>query len=134
MHWGFMQGEDNGDGDQELGLDHKWHDADWSQLFGKFQGRATALAADSAVIAPPSGVFAVGQQVFTQTTVNLRSDPGTQATLVEKVPGRTRVTVTGASRQRDGLVWWPVSVALPSRTAVGWMAQAVNGQTLLSSV
>ncbi|WP_423224439.1 hypothetical protein [Candidatus Amarolinea aalborgensis] len=29
MPWGFMQGPDNGDGDEELGLDHRWHEPDW---------------------------------------------------------------------------------------------------------
>ena len=33
MHWGFMAGDhDNGDGDKALGIDQKWHAADWDPL------------------------------------------------------------------------------------------------------
>ena len=60
--------------------------------------------------APAVPVFSLGQQVLTQTIVNLRSDAGRQAAVVQSLPRHTRVTVTGASRERDGMIWWPVSV------------------------
>ena len=84
---------------------------------------AAALAADAHEIRPPSGTFSIGQQVFTQTTVFLRADAGRQAAVLRKVPGRVRVNITGAARQRDGLIWWPVSINQGDGTVQGWMAQ-----------
>ena len=134
MPWGFVHGPDNGDGDDRLGLDHIWHEADWRQLRRMLNERSAALAQDSAEIKPPSSMFATGQTIFTQTTVNLRDAAGRQAALVDKVSGRTRVTVAGAPRQRDSMIWWPVSVARADGALFGWIAQqdASSGQTLLS--
>ncbi len=135
MPWGFMEGFDNGDGDNALGLDHIWHDADWHPLRGQYQRRAADLAADAPELRPPSTTFFVGQQVFTQTTVRLRADAGQQAVVLQKVPGRVRVTITGPARQLDGLTWWPVSANPESGAVQGWMAQAdPYGQVLLSEV
>ena len=99
-------------------------------LRDRYQGRATALAADAHELRPPSGTFSIGQQVFTQTTVFLRADAGRQAAVLRKVPGRVRVTITGAARQRDGLIWWPVSINQGDGIVQGWMAQ-YDRQTLL---
>lgn len=134
MPWGFMQGPDNGDGDNKLGLDHIKHEADWHQLRRMLNERSAALAQDAAEIRPPSSVFATGQTIFTQITVNLRDAAGRQAAVVHQVPGRTRVTVAGAPRQRDSMIWWPVSVAMSEGALFGWIAQqdASSGQTLLS--
>lgn len=131
MPWGFMAGHDNGDGDRQLGLDHLWHEPDWHALRSLLGVRAGQLEGDSAPVPPPSGAFTVGQQVFTQTTVFLRSDASRQAAIVDKVPARTRVAIAGSARKNDSLQWWPVRVSGKE----GWMAQHdPSGQTLLSAV
>lgn len=136
MPWGFMKGANNGDGDTELGLDHIWHEADWQQLSNLLRERWGALTQDSAEIRPLSSVFATGQTIFTQTAANLRDAASRQATLVRLVPGRTRVTVTGAPRQRDSMIWWPVRVATADGAFFGWIAQqdSASGQVLLSTI
>ncbi len=59
----------------------------------------------------PALKFAPGQNVFTQTTVNMRKSPGLAGALLQRVAPRCQVLITGESQARDGLLWWPVKVA-----------------------
>lgn len=133
MPWGFMRGPNNGDGDAELGLDEHFHGTDWSSLKGLLAERAQTLKQDSGEIRPLSSSFVTGQTIFTQTVANLRDAASRQGVSLERLPGRTRLTVTGAPRQRDGLIWWPVSVQQPNKPLFGWIAQQDGSTVLLSS-
>jgi hypothetical protein len=119
MPWGYMSGQDNDDGDRDLGIDHIWHNADWDRLRGMLRERSQALAADNPIVNVPRpvGKFAVGQSVFTQVEVWLRRAPAGDK--IQKVPPRTQVMITGTSQARD-LTWWPVRVG----STTGFMAQA----------
>ena len=48
---------------------------------------------------------------------NLRSAPSTSAAIIRSVSSGTVVNITGASREADGYVWWPVQ----ADGANGWM-------------
>lgn len=133
MPWGFMRGFNNGDGDAELGLDDQFHGADWPSLTGLLAGRARSLKQDSGEITPLSSSFTTGQVIFTQTGANLRAAAGRQGVSLGQLAGRTRLTVTGAPRKRDSLVWWPVSVQQPNSLLFGWIAQQDGSTVLLSN-
>ncbi len=129
MPWGFMVGGDNNDGDNALGIDHVWHGADWGTLNNLFRDKANNLANDNAVIDVPKPVakFAVGQTVWTQTTVNMRKAPGLAAGLVQQLTARTQVVITGDGQTRDGLLWWPVRAA----DVTGFVAQTNKSNVIL---
>ncbi len=131
MPWGFMVGHDNNDGDKALGLDHQWHGADWNSLNNVFRNRAGALANDNALIEPPKpqAKFSLGQKVWTQTTVNMRKEPGRAAARVQQLPARTEVEIMGDGRSRDGLLWWPVRVG----NVDGFVAQKDKDTVLLAA-
>lgn len=133
MPWGFMKGFNNGDGDEELGLDDAFHGHDWQPLNSLLNARARTLADDAAEIKPPSGEFTAGQVVFTRNATNLRREPGLNAAIELELPDRTRVTVTGPARPRDGLAWWPVRATLAAGPKDGWIAHpAPSGAAKLS--
>ena len=134
MPWGFMKGFNNGDGDQELGLDDAFHGHDWQPLHSLLNDRARTLAGDSAEIKPPSSAFTAGQVVFTRNATNLRRDPGLNATIERELSDRTRVTVTGPARPQGGLAWWPVRVMSGADPKDGWIAHpAPSGAAKLSA-
>ena len=47
--------------------------------------------------------------------LNVRSAPSRAATVVACLPDAATVRITGASREADGLTWWPVE-------GIGWAA------------
>jgi hypothetical protein len=133
MLWGFMVGQDNGDGDVELGVDHMWHNADWGRLNDLFRARAAALAADNGEVAAPKPVvrLGAGQKVFTQTSVNMRKTSGLSGEVVKLLPPRTPGEITGSSVVTDGLTWWPVRMTVAGTTLTGYIAQANKSGTVL---
>ncbi len=133
MPWGFMKGFNNGDGDDQLGLDDVFHAHDWQPLNNLFGERARGLGNDSAEVQPPVSGFSVGQVVFTRGATNLRREPGLNAVVDLGLPDRTRVSVTGPAQPRDGLAWWPVRVTLAAGSKDGWIAHpAPSGAAKLS--
>lgn len=125
MPWGFMKGHNNGDGDEQLGLDHvlDTHQVDWESINNLLGSRAGLLAGDSAEIPPATGGFTAGQVVFTRGATNLRRDPGLNAPVEVELPDRTPVTVTGPVQPRDNLGWWPVQTG----SRAGWIAHPSPG-------
>ena len=136
MPWGFMAGGNNGDGDDQLGLDGIWHGADWDSLRRSLRAKADDLARQSVDVTTPTAAFVAGQQVFAAAGVRLRRPVGLKGDVIHQLSERTRVTVLGAAQAKDGLNWWPVRVALDGgQTEEGWMAQtAPSGEVLLSAV
>lgn len=58
----------------------------------------------------PAGELAEGgQAIVTESSVNLRSEPTTSGDIVGTLSPDSTVTITGASQEADGYVWWPVS-------------------------
>jgi hypothetical protein len=130
MPWGFMKGADNGDGDDALGMDTKWHGADWDSLFSLYRDRANQLASEAKpihVTTPISGGFTVNQRIFTAIAVNLRVAPGRGADKIRLVPARTPLVVLGGPQQASGLTWWNVQAGADS----GWMAQVESSGLIL---
>jgi len=65
-----------------------------------------------------------------QANVNLRDNAGTGSTVITTVPDGATVDILGAAPiQRDGLVWYNVQAG----NNRGWMAQAADGTTFLTS-
>ncbi len=55
MQWGFMAGDDNGDGDGRSGLDHAIHGRqDWDELYALYRSRAEILASQAGPVAAPA--------------------------------------------------------------------------------
>ena len=134
MPWGFMAGQDNQDGDNELGIDQKVHNNDWNDVTGLLRDWSGRLAGETHDLGIPSSKLAVGQQAFAIAGLRLRAGAGTAQAELYKMPKRGPVTVTGSMAERDGLRWWPVTVATnDGRTLSGWMAQTdLNGNVTLS--
>ena len=145
MQWGFMATDfNNGDGDENSGMDRgKFHD-DWDELFRTYRDKANDLAAQAGSLSPApnqpvvppaakpaaSAGFKAGQTVFTTTTVKLRESPdaSSEANVKTKVPGGTGVTILGESKAAGGFIWWKVRAG----SQEGWMAQASGNTALLS--
>lgn len=152
MQWGFMPiFGDNGDGDDDAGMDRKFHGNDYDGLFALYRDRANALASESAAaprpapgrpapvpatptpsappVAPPT--FAVGQTVFAQTSLRVRQTPGSDGkpesdTLAILNPGDALVVV-GGPVEMESKRWWQVRTVAGQ---VGFAAQ-YTGPTLL---
>jgi len=158
MQWGFMPiFGDNGDGDDDSGMDRKFHGDDYDGLFALYRDKAHALAAESAAAprpvssrpapvpatpsaptpsAPPAELpsFAAGQTIYAQTSLRVRQTPGSAGkpesdTLAVLNPGDA-LTVIGGATEQDGMRWWQV------RTAAGQEGFAAhhNGSALLLAV
>lgn len=138
MPWGFMNGNDNGDGNAELGLDEQWHGADWVSVCGLLRNWSDRLQATAVPVQPIAGAFRPGQTVFTTVHVNLRASAGLAGASeqIRVLPPHTPVMIQGPARERDRLTWWPVTATLDGgQEAIGWIAQvAPDGTTLLSLV
>ncbi|HHW87999.1 MAG TPA: hypothetical protein GX400_17560 [Chloroflexi bacterium] len=150
MQWGFMPvNGDIGDGDDDSGMDRKWHGGHFDALFNLYRERAAALQtqADAITPAPPPKPappdnpidFRPGDIVFAQAAVRVRRSPGfvdkaESDTLTALTPGQA-ATVIGTSAIRDGLTWWPVRVTTAEGALIeGWAAQATAAVVLLASV
>lgn len=124
MPWGFMAGGDNGDGDNDLGVDQHVHGGDWNDVTGLLRAWSGRLAGESRELTIPTSNLSSGQRMFAVKGLNLRPSPGTDQPAIYQMPERGQVTITGAVVQAGGLRWWPVSlVTTDGRTLAGWMAQ-----------
>jgi hypothetical protein len=69
--------------------------------------------------------------------LNMRSDPGSKGSVVARLPGDTRVSITGGPVAADGVLWWQVTVLTTSGDAAkksGWCAEQASGrQTLVAA-
>ena len=78
---------------------------------------ASQPAADTADDVPaeaeaaPGGLAEGGQATVSDSGVNLRSEPTTNGEVVTTLSNGDVVTITGASAEADGFVWWPVTTA-----------------------
>ncbi|MEZ4866958.1 MAG: peptidoglycan DD-metalloendopeptidase family protein [Caldilineaceae bacterium] len=159
LQWGFMAtSNDIGDGDGDSGMDRTLH-ADWDALFRTYQARAAALLQETPTWLAPAdhdetdatdqttdqtaaeedkATFQTGQVVFAQQWLNVRKSAGHKNKLGDDVVGMlapgASVTITGKAEPRDGLIWWPISGALNTGTAVtGWVAEALPGAPLIGA-
>jgi hypothetical protein len=135
MPWGFMAGQDNGDGDNELGIDQKANGIDWHDVTGLLSSWSGRLAGETHDIGMPTSKLIVGQKAFAAAGLRLRAGAGTDQAELYKMPQRGEVGVTGPMVERNGLRWWPVSlVTSDGRTLSGWMAQTdLNGNVTLTA-
>lgn len=147
LQWGFMATTDNGDGDRRSGMDRVFH-SDWDGLVRVYRDRAAALTQVDPAWRPPAKKrptgeeeesalvgFAVGETVFAQDWLNIRSSPGHLAgnNLLGLIAPGTPATITGAPVTQDGLTWYPLQTTLTDGTPVaGWGAQANSAGTLLA--
>jgi hypothetical protein len=157
MQWGYMPVEgDIGDGDDDAGMDRKWHGGHYEGLFHLYRERAAALQAQADSITPvrpappppppppPSPppvdlpAFAPGTTVFALTAVRVRHTPGylgkeESDTVAALGPGQA-VTIAGGQESRDGLTWWRVRFTQADGTVIeGWAAQATTEAVLLTT-
>ena len=150
MQWGFMpvQG-DIGDGDDDSGMDRKWHGGHFDALFDLYRTRAAVLQAEADAITPVRPVdppppdnstgFRPGDIVFAQTAVRVRRSPGfvgkdESDTLAALSPGDSALIV-GAQAVCDGLTWWLVRLSPAAGPVIeGWAAQATAEAVLLATV
>jgi hypothetical protein len=135
MPWGFMAGQDNGDGDNELGIDQKANGIDWHDVTGLLSSWSGRLAGETHDVGLPTSKLIVGQKAFAAAGLRLRAGAGTDQAELYKMPQRGEVRVTGPMVERNGLRWWPVSlVTSDGRTLSGWMAQTdLNGNVTLTA-
>jgi hypothetical protein len=136
MPWGFMAGSDNGDGDNDLGIDESVHREDWNDLRDLLRGRAFGWGAQSVALGDPPVKISSGKTAFAAAGLRLRNIAGLKSVIIETVRTRTQVEVLGGPQAADGLNWWQVRLSLADgRLAQGWMAQTdAHGQVLLSGV
>jgi murein DD-endopeptidase MepM/ murein hydrolase activator NlpD len=146
MQWGFMPVPgDIGDGDDDAGMDRKWHGHDFDGLFALYQERAATLhaQAEQLQLAPPPAPqrpdLAAGETVYAQTWVNVRTSPGHLNKAGDDVVGLlgpgAMIKLTGESVRQDGLWWWPVEgTKSDGDTAVGWVAEATAEAVLLKEM
>ena len=136
MPWGFMARGNNGDGDNELGIDEHAHRDDWKDLNDLLRGRAGGWAAQSVELGTPPVILAGGKTAFAAPGLRLRQDAGLNSEILQSLTERMAVDVLGGPQPADGLNWWQVRLALPDgRVQEGWMAQTdLRGQVLLSGV
>lgn len=147
MQWGFMPvNGDIGDGDDDSGMDRKWHGGDFDGLWNLYRQRAEQLAAECAALPRPAqpppplpADFQPGQTVYAQTVVNVRQSPGYRQKPPDDVLGQLAVgaaaTVTAAPVTQDGLTWWPLQATLTDgRNVEGWAAEAIPDTRLLGDL
>lgn len=147
LQWGFMATPDNGDGDRLSGMDRVFH-SDWDNLVRLYRERAAALAqvdpnAGPLVKKKLSGEdhdatpvdFAIGQTVFAQNWLNVRSSAGHLGgnNLLGLIAPGTPATIMGGAVAQDGLTWYPVQTTLNGAMVNGWAAQANANGVLLAS-
>lgn len=85
---------------------------------------------------PPTGKFAIGNQVRTSAGVNLRRTPGhlnkPADDVITGLPAATTATVAGGPTPANGLTWWRLRGGSAGSAFDGWVAEvAPNGQVLL---
>lgn len=138
MPWGFMQGGDNGDGNHEVGIDQRWHGADWESVGRLLRHWAQTLRAGAIALLPEATDFQPGQIVYTTVPVNLRPAAGLTGApeQIHLLPSHTPATIQGPAKMADHLTWWPVCACLEDgQEESGWVAQvAPDGTTLLSII
>ncbi len=76
-----------------------------SQSPAETEGDAPAGEAEA------GGLAEGGQATVTESAVNLRSEPTTNGEVVTTLSTGDAVTITGASAEADGFVWWPITTA-----------------------
>lgn len=122
MPWGFMAGGNNGDGDDQLGLDGIWHGADWDSLRRSLHAKADDLARQAVDVVIATAALSPGSRCSPPPAF---ACAGLKGDIIHQLSERTPVTVLGAAQAKDGLSWWPVRVALGAGQAEdGWMAQS----------
>ena len=136
LPWGFMAGGDNGDGDNELGIDEHAHRDDWNDLRDLLRGRATGWGAQSVELGGPPIKISSGKTAFAAAGLRLRNVAGLQSVVIHTLKARTQVEVIGGPKSANKLTWWQVRLPLPDgHLGEGWMAETdSHGQVLLSGV
>lgn len=80
-----------------------------------------APAAEEPAGEAASGVLAEGGQATVGTDgVNMRADASTDAEVISVLGAGTAVTITGASQEANGFVWWPIQL---EDGTTGWVVQ-----------
>jgi len=152
MQWGYMpvQG-DIGDGDDDAGMDRKWHGHDFQGLFQLYRDRAATLQAQTESLTPPQEekrkknllaerpMLSVGDTVYAQAWVNVRKSPGHRDKAGGDVVGilgpGAMVKLTGRSVAQDGLHWWPIEgTKSDGDTVIGWMTEATSEMLILGEM
>lgn len=102
---------------------------------------AQSIAEDQPLLAPgpsPTGLFRVGERIFTLETARLRRSPGFRGKgeddVLADLPLDALATVAEGPRVVDGIVWWRIQATVAGQTTNGWVAHvSVNGLALLAS-
>ncbi len=84
--------------------------------------------------APPDGIFLGGEAVVTVGpggAANMRQDPSTATRVLLILSDRARVDIIGGPVQAEGYTWWQVQT---NNGTIGWMVEAVNGDTVLEPI
>jgi hypothetical protein len=86
---------------------------------------AAAGSAPTATLpVPPPGVIAPGARVLVTTSgagANIRDQPSIRGVVVTSQDDGTPLTITAASQEADGYIWWPVR----GEGFTGWVAEAL---------
>jgi uncharacterized protein YgiM (DUF1202 family) len=97
---------------------------DWSQVEVRATG-TVGYVASQYLSTPDEGGFAIGSMVHVDTVggggANLRSAPGTSASVVAVVSNGTTGTIEDGPSQADGYTWYKVFLG----DVTGWMATVV---------
>ncbi len=156
MQWGYMPVDgDIGDGDDDAGMDRKWHGHDFQGLFQLYRERAAALQGQADSLPQPkkttvTKIFSpekaaerpaltAGAMVYAQDWVNVRHSAGYIGKTGDDVVGilgpGAMVKLTGEPMSQDGLRWWPIEgTKSDGATVIGWMAEATGDALLLSDM
>lgn len=89
---------------------------DTGQAVGTTDGAEEPEAAAPAA----AGLVEGGQVTVAGGTVNVRADATTASEVVGVLSLGTTVTITGASREADGYVWWPITA---DDGTAGWVVE-----------
>lgn len=160
MQWGFMPVDgDIGDGDDDAGMDRKFHGHDFDGLFQLYRARAEALQAQADSLGEPEQpetnadkftgpkiinetvekpALVAGETAYAQDWVNVRKSAGYIGKPGDDVVGilgpGALVTLTGTAVTKDDLRWWPINgTKSDGETVIGWMAEATGNGLLLSN-
>jgi uncharacterized protein YraI len=77
------------------------------------------LAADAGATPPPAGTFQNGDRVRATENLNMRSNPGTDSSVVRLLPAGTTGTVVGGPGSGSGYTWWRIETSY----GTGWVAE-----------
>ncbi len=156
MQWGYMPvAGDIGDGDDDAGMDRKWHGHDFEGLFQLYHERASVIQAEADRLPQPKKstvtkltmpekamerpALTAGETVYAQDWVNVRQSAGYVGKAGDDVVGilgpGAMVKLMGTAVTKDRLHWWPIEgTKSDGDTVIGWMAEATGAALLLSDM